>query len=139
MREWKGDVTDINWMLIEEDLKLLEAKAWEKLPKGAARRGRRLGEHQKRIIAAVELLRQCGVRGRCQMVIEALRSWGVKREWNTVSNLWSWYKSYRLRHPERHALPGYWLKIIYPFVLPQLEPYTSKAWATWVSDRRVSN
>ncbi|MBZ5514200.1 MAG: hypothetical protein LAN62_05015 [Acidobacteriia bacterium] len=123
MREWQGDATDINWMLIDEDLELLEAKAWEKLPKGTPRRGRRLSEHQKRIIASVELLRQCGQKARCQMVVEALKAWGVKRDWITVSNLWSWYKSYRLHHPERHALPRYWLKIIYPYILPQLKEY----------------
>jgi len=137
-REWRGDATDINWKLVDEDLDLLEAKAFEKLPKGTPRRGRRLTEHQKRIITSVELLHQCGQKARCQMVVEALKSWGVKRNWITVSNLWSWYKSYRLRHPERHALPRYWLKIIYPFILPQLEPYTSEAWATWVSNRRGS-
>jgi hypothetical protein len=138
MREWQGDATDINWKLIDEDLELLEAKAWDKLPKGTPRRGRRLSEHQKRIIASVELLSQCGQKARCQMVVEALKSWGVKRSWITVSNLWSRYKSYWRRHPERHALPRYWLKIIYPFILPELEPYTSEAWATWVSKRRGS-
>ena len=73
-REWQGDATDINWKLLDEDLELLEATAWEKLPKGTPRRGRHLTEHQKRIIAGVELLRQCGVKDPCQMVALTTRS-----------------------------------------------------------------
>lgn len=96
--------------------------AWDET--SAPRRGRRLSEHNRHIIAAVELLRQCGVRDPSQRVVEALSSsWGIDRESKTVLNLWSWYKNYPRRHPGREAMPHYHIKRILWLILPAI-----KAW-----------
>lgn len=123
-----GGAPGIDWNLIQEDLKVLErtARRYDSFPKETPRRGRSLSEHQKRIIACVELLRQCGVRDPCQKVVEALCVWGINRQWKTVSNLWSRYKNYRRRHPDREALPAYWVKIILLSNQPQLNAWIQR-------------
>jgi len=122
---WKV-TTRINWSRIEEDLKILEdtANDYDSFPKCSPRRGRQLTMRQKGVIASVELLRQCGVHDPCQQVVKALYSWGVSREWKTVMNLWSGYKKYPRRHPNRDAMPSDHIKGILRFVLPEV-----KAWA----------
>jgi hypothetical protein len=104
-KECRKDLVDFDWKLVEEDLELIEEKAREEWPKGPKPRGRTMTEHQKRIVTAVEYLRQCGAPRACETVAAALWSWQVKREAKTISNLWSRYKSGRWRWPERSALP----------------------------------
>jgi hypothetical protein len=111
----------LDWKGIHEDLKVLEAtaKEYDGFPKSSPRRGRRQSEHNRHIIAAVELLRQCGVRDPSQRVVEVLSSsWGIDRESKTVLNLWSAYKNHPRRHPGREAMPHYHIKRILWLNLP---------------------
>lgn len=125
IQQLAGSAPGIDWSLIQEDLKVLEltAKRYDGFPKGPPRRGRNLTEHQKRIIACFELLRQCGIRNPCQEVAEGLWDWGIDRKLKTISNLWSRYKKYPRRHPEREHLPGYWVKIILFSIRPQVNAW----------------
>jgi hypothetical protein len=141
LRSWPMGTGHIDWRCIDEDLEVLEdmAHEYDGFPKGPPRRGRRLGRFQQRIIAAVELLRQCGVPDPSLQVVEALDSFGVKREAKTVLNLWSRYRKYPRRHPERQRMPGYHLKCILWLVLrdlKQLEKKTSVSGVGPVYDLR---
>ena len=124
--------TRINWKQIEDDLKILEntAKGYDSFPKGSPRRGRQLSKHHKGVIASVELLRQCDVHDPCQKVVEALYAWGVSLQWKTVMNLWSGYKKYPRRHPDREAMPRYHIKGILWFVLPEVKAWAKKTGAS---------
>ena len=86
-----------------------------------------MSKHQRHIVAAVELLRQCGVRDPSQRVVEILDSFGMNREAQTVLNLWSGYRKYRRRFPEREAMPHYHLKGMLSLVLPPVNAWEKKS------------
>jgi hypothetical protein len=126
LQKWASGTADLDWKGIQQDLKVLEAtaKEYNGFPKSSPRRGRRLSGYNRHIIAAVELLRQCGVRDPSQRVVEVLSSsWGIDRESKTVLNLWSWYKNSPRHHPGREAMPHYHIKGMLWLILPAV-----KAW-----------
>ena len=126
LRPWCTERTGINWKKVEgDDVQALEAtaKGYDSFPKGPSRRGRKLTEHQRRIIASVELLHQCGVPYACEKVGLTLESYGIRRDAKTVLNLWSRYNKYRLRHPEREATPSYFIKGMLWSVMPDVNAW----------------
>jgi len=126
LQTWASGTAHLDWEGIQEDLKVLAATAteYDSLRKSPPRRGRRLTEHNRHIIAGVELLRQCGVSDPSQKVAEVLYwSWGINRESKTILNLWSGYKNYPRRHPGREAMPHYHIKGILWLIRPAI-----KAW-----------
>jgi hypothetical protein len=130
LQTWSPAKVTLDWEGIEKDLKTLEATAKEHdgLPKSLPRRGRKMSRHQRHIVAAVELLRQCGVRDPSQKVAgELFKSFGTNRGAQTVLNLWSAYKKYPRRFPEREAMPHYHLKAILWFVWPAVTVWGEKA------------
>lgn len=120
------------WRIIEHDLTILEATGRIRnsfFPKGRRRPGRRrkLKLHQERIIAAVELGRQCGVRDAAQEVVEILHCFGIHREAKTVANLWSSYRNYPGRLPDRDAMAQYHIEGILWLVRPAVKEWEKRA------------
>ena len=132
---------NVDWGLVEEDLNVLEdtgktQDGFIKSYSARPRRGRSLTLQQQRIIASVELLRQCGVRDPSQKVIEALfSSWEITREAKTVLNLWSGYKKYRRRFPEREAMPYYHLKAVLWLLRPAVKAWEKKTGVSVVASK----
>jgi hypothetical protein len=129
LQKWASGTAHLDWKGILGDLKVLEAtaKEFDSFPKSSPRRGRRLTRHNRHIIAAVELLRQCRVRDPSQKVADVLySSYGINRESKTVLNLWSSYKNYPRRHPGREAMPHYHIKGILWLIRPAIKSWEQR-------------